>query len=145
MLKSIVGDQNPSIRPAALLAVTRPLPPSDAAPILSVGLKDTIARFETVPFMAWRGVCRPRPDDGVRMIFHGDERDQFGFPMHALLPWGARTSGVLLHGTGTETTDELTCVNNHRPSIFLASPLRSTWLLAAHSGKLVVGSKDTSK
>ena len=41
VLKSIVSDQNPSIRRAPLLAVTRPLPPSDAAPILSAGLKDT--------------------------------------------------------------------------------------------------------
>ena len=65
--------------------------------------------------------------------------------MHAPPPWQARASGVLLHGTGTETADELTRVNNHRPWIFLASPSRSTWLLAAHNGWPVSGSNDTSK
>ena len=48
-------------------------------------------------------------------------------------------------GTGTETADELTRVNNHRPSIFLASPSRSTWLLAVQFGRPVAGFNDTSK
>src|ERR1035437_9634763 len=54
--------------------------------------------------------------------------------MHALRPWRARALCVLLHGTGTGTADEPTCVNNHRPSIFLASTSRSTWLLAVQNG-----------
>lgn len=54
--------------------------------------------------------------------------------MPSLRPWRARASDVLLHGTGTGTADELTRVNNHRPSIFLASPSRDTWLLAVQNG-----------
>ena len=71
--------------------------------------------------------------------------------MHALRPGRARASGVLLHGTGTgggmgtETADEVTRVNSHCPSIFLASPSRSTWLLAVQNGKPVAGFNDTSK
>jgi hypothetical protein len=71
--------------------------------------------------------------------------------MHALRPWQARASGVLFHGTGTgagtgtETADELTRVNNHRPSIFWASPSRFTWLLAVQFGRPVVAFNDTSK
>ena len=60
--------------------------------------------------------------------------------------WNA--SGVLLHGTGTPTADELARVNNHRPSIFFASPLRLTWLLAVQNGWRVAGFSrfsDTSK
>jgi hypothetical protein len=48
-------------------------------------------------------------------------------------------------GTGTETADELTRVNNYRPSIFLASPSRSTWLLAVQFGWPVAVFNDTSK
>jgi len=48
---------------------------------------------------------------------------------------------VLLHGIGTGTADELTRVNNHRPSIFLASPSRSTWLLAVAATTLLVWKK----
>ena len=65
--------------------------------------------------------------------------------MHALRPWRARASGVLLHGTGTETADELTLVNNHRPSIFLARPSRSTWLTAVQNGWPVAGFNATLK
>ena len=61
--------------------------------------------------------------------------------MHALRPWRARASGVLLHGTGTATADELTRVNNHRPSIFLASPSRSTWLLAVQAASQSLDSR----
>jgi hypothetical protein len=50
-----------------------------------------------------------------------------------------------LHGTGTGTADVLTCVNNHRPSTFLASPSRLTWLLAVQNGRPVAGFNDTSK
>ena len=60
-------------------------------------------------------------------------------------PWRARASGVLLHGTGTGTADELACVTNQRPSIFLASPSRLTWLLAVQNGWPVAGFNDTSK
>lgn len=67
------------------------------------------------------------------------------FPTPSLCPWRGRASGVLLHGTGTGTADELTCVNNHRPSIFLASPSRDTWLLAVQNGWPVAGFNDTSK
>lgn len=65
--------------------------------------------------------------------------------MHALRSWRARASGVLLHGTGTPTAVEVTCVNNQRPSIFSASPLRFTWLLAVQNGRPVAGFNDTSK
>jgi hypothetical protein len=73
--------------------------------------------------------------------------------MHAPRASRARASGVLLHGTGTgtaagtgtETADELTRVNNHRPSIFLASPSRSTWLTAVQNGKPVAGFNATLK
>jgi hypothetical protein len=71
--------------------------------------------------------------------------------MHSLRTWRASASGGLLHGigigagSGTETADELTRVNNHRPSIFLASPSRSTWLLAVQFGCPVAGFNDTSK
>ena len=64
-------------------------------------------------------------------------------------PWRARAPGGLRHGTGggtgTETADELTRVNNHRPSIFWASPSRSTWLLAVQFGRPVAAFNDTSK
>ena len=65
--------------------------------------------------------------------------------MHAPRASRARASGVLLHGTGTGTADELTRVKNHRPSIFLASPSRSTWLFAVQKGRPVAGFTDTSK
>ena len=56
--------------------------------------------------------------------------------MHALRPWRARASCVLLHGIGIPTAAELsTRVNNHRPSIFLASPSRSAWFLAVQFGR----------
>lgn len=67
-----------------------------------------------------------------------------------LRSFAARPS-VLLHGTGigagtgTPTAEELTRVNNQRPSIFLASPSRSTWLLAVQFGRPVTEFKDTSK
>jgi hypothetical protein len=50
--------------------------------------------------------------------------------MHAPRPWRARASGVLLHGTGTGAADELTRVDNHRPSIFWLhrQGLRGSWL-----------------
>ena len=58
---------------------------------------------------------------------------------------GERVHRVLLHGTGTPTADELARVNNHRPSIFSASPSRFTWLLAVQNGWPVAGFNDTSK
>ena len=65
--------------------------------------------------------------------------------MHSLRPWRASALGALLHGTGTPTADELARFNNHRPSIFSASPLRYTWLLAVQNGWPVAGFVDTSK
>jgi hypothetical protein len=65
--------------------------------------------------------------------------------LHSLRPWRASASGGLLHGTGTPTADELARVNNQRPSIFSASPLRYTWLLAVQFGRPVAGFNDTSK
>ena len=67
--------------------------------------------------------------------------------------WRASASRVLLHGTGTPTAGGigiptavvLTRVNNHFPSIFIASPVRSTWLLAVQNGWPVAGFVDTSK
>jgi hypothetical protein len=49
------------------------------------------------------------------------------------------------YGIGTPTAAELTCVNNHFPSIFFATPSRSTWLFAVQKGRPVAGFKDTSK
>jgi hypothetical protein len=49
--------------------------------------------------------------------------------------------GEPLYGTGT--VDELACVNNHRPSIFLPSPSRSTWLFPVQNGRPVAGFDDT--
>ena len=68
----------------------------------------------------------------------------------AALPASECIACFLLHGieigagNGTGTADEVTRVNNHRPSIFLASPSRSTWLLAAQSGWPVAGSSGES-
>src|ERR1700749_2886777 len=72
--------------------------------------------------------------------------------MHSL-GWRASASRVFLHGSGTPTAGGigiptavvLTRVNNHFPSIFMASPVRSTWLLAVQNGWPVAGFVDTSK
>ena len=66
-------------------------------------------------------------------------------PLKRVLGWRPEFEAVLLHGTGTPTADELACVNNHRPSIFFASPSRLTWLLAVQNGWPVAGFSDTSK
>src|SRR5580658_6311339 len=95
---------------------------------------------------------RPPSDENPRtFLAHQPARQHQRCPsggivrMHTLRTWQARASGVLLHGTGTGTADELTFVNNHCPSIFLASPSRPAWLLAVQDGRPVVGSNDTSK
>jgi hypothetical protein len=49
------------------------------------------------------------------------------------------------YGIGMPTAPDVTRVNNHFPSIFLASPSRSTWLFAVQKGRPVAGFKDTSK
>ena len=49
------------------------------------------------------------------------------------------------YGIGIPTVAELTCVNNHFPSIFFAVPSRSTWLFAVQLGRPVVEFTDTSK
>ena len=49
------------------------------------------------------------------------------------------------YGIGIPTAAELTRVNNHFPSIFFATPSRSTWLFAVQKGRPVAGFKDTSK
>jgi hypothetical protein len=53
--------------------------------------------------------------------------------------------GMSLHGIGTGTATPLSCVNNHRPSIFLALPTRATWLTAVQNGNPVAGFNATSK
>jgi hypothetical protein len=53
--------------------------------------------------------------------------------------------GPVCYGIGIPTVAELTFVNNHFPSIFFATPSRSTWLFAVQKGRPVAGFKDTSK
>src|ERR1700684_3672142 len=79
-----------------------------------------------------------------RRFLHGAEQGQLDSDTRAT-PSRARASGVLPHGTGTETADELTLVKNHRPSIFLASPSRSTWLTAVQNVWPVAGFNATLK
>lgn len=81
---------------------------------------------------------------GLKTIFF-TERGASWIPDARPASLASASIGCLLHGTGTGTADELTFVNNHCPSIFLASPSRLTWLLAVQYGWPVAGSNDTSK
>ena len=80
-----------------------------------------------VPFSGRLVISVNLPDTGDQEILLQLDSGSDG-PISVLdalaAPWRASASCVLLHGTGTPTADDLARVNNQRPSIFSASPLR---------------------